>query len=1190
MKKFVLTLSAAIIALAGCTGQMEKDYTQMVDTRIGTGGHGHVFVGASVPFGAVQLGPTSIPQAWDWTSGYHVSDSTCIGFSHTHLNGTGIGDLFDITVMPVVGEVTYARGEEDKNAADYGMSSGLWSYADRTQEITRPDYYSVLLTRYGIKAELTATSRVGLHRYTFPASSESAIVIDLENGGCWDKSTECGLEKVDNNTIRGWRFSKGWANDQKIYFVAKFNKDFSDFTLHGNENMYGRAHFSTKDGEEIMMKVAISPVSMDNAAMNMEAELPGWDFEAVVEASHDAWNAELSKIDIETENTVSEKIFYTSLYHTMIAPSEFCDVDLSYRGADAKIHKGTSKSYTTLSLWDTYRAAMPLMSIVNPERYGEVINSMLNTYKEQGILPVWHLMGCETYCMVGNPGICVVADAVAKGFPIDKKLAFEAMLQSSLNPGRGQDLRMAHGYIPCDLYLESVANDMEYAIADGAFANACDYLAKNGMPEAAKYAEQFRERSHSYRNFFDSSDCFIKGLDSKGHFRKNFNPFKSEHRADDYCEGNGWQYTWLAPHDFKGLMNCFGSRDRMIEKLDSLFIVESDVDFAAGSPDISGLIGQYAHGNEPSHHIIYFYTMAGQPWKAADRLRETYKTMYLAAPDGLSGNEDVGQMSAWYILSTMGFYEVSPASGEYWFGSPLFDKVRINLPGGKTFTITAENNSDENRYIQSVQLNGKDYIQGYIKWEDIMNGGELVFKMGSEHKTWYCPDEPSEYKDQRPAVADRLFTSEAVENKIEEVVSLLENPRLAWMFANCFPNTLDTTVHFGKDENGNPDTFVYTGDIPAMWLRDSGAQVWPYLRFAFEDKNVREMIAGVINRQFKCICIDPYANAFNVEPIGMANKTDEFKSSPYVFERKWEIDSHCYPIRLAYEYWKTTGDISVFQETWIEGIEKILATLKEQQKKDGYGNYRFLRVTDRQLDTKCVVGRGNPVKPCGLIVSAFRPSDDATTFEYLIPSNFFAVSSLNKAAEILSTVNHREDLAQECSALAEEVSDALEEYAIVNHPEFGDIYAYEVDGYGNHFMMDDANVPSLLAMAYLGDVSVHDPIYRNTRRFVWSDANPYFFHGAAGEGIGGPHIGEEVIWPMSIMMRAFTSSDDDEIRDCIKMLMTTDAGTGFIHESFDRNDASKFTRPWFAWQNTLFGELILKLIDDGKLDVLNLIA
>ena len=437
-----------------------------------------------------------------------------------------------------------------------------------------------------------------------------------------------------------------------------------------------------------------------------------------------------------------------------------------------------------------------------------------------------------------------------------------------------------------------------------------------------------------------------------------------------------------------------------------------------------------------------------------------------------------------------------------------------------------------------------------------------------------------EYKSQRPAEQDRLFRSEAVEAKILEVQRMLTNPRLAWMFANCFPNTLDTTVHFRTDEeDGMDDTFVYTGDIHAMWLRDSGAQVWPYVQLANDDEALRRMIAGVINRQFKLINIDPYANAFNDGPTGGEWMSDITDMNPNVHERKWEIDSHCYPIRLAYGYWKETGDTSVFGEVWIQAIKNILKTLKEQQRKDGVGPYYFMRKTERQLDTKCCNGYGNPVNPVGLIVSSFRPSDDATTFDFLVPSNFFAVTSLRKAAEILTKVNKDKELAKECRALADEVEAALKEYAVVEHPKYGKIYAFEVDGFGNTYLMDDSNAPSLLSMAYLGDVDVNDPIYQNTRRFVWSEDNPYFFKGTAGEGIGGPHIGYDMIWPMSIMMKAFTSRDDAEIKWCMETLMKTDAGTGFMHESFHKDNPEKFTRAWFAWQNTLFGELVLKLID-----------
>ena len=450
-------------------------------------------------------------------------------------------------------------------------------------------------------------------------------------------------------------------------------------------------------------------------------------------------------------------------------------------------------------------------------------------------------------------------------------------------------------------------------------------------------------------------------------------------------------------------------------------------------------------------------------------------------------------------------------------------------------------------------------------------------------------DNVGKYSTQRPKDGKRLFQSDAVEKKIKEIKAMLKNPYLAWMFENCFPNTLDTTVHFRKT-NGKPDTFVYTGDIHAMWLRDSGAQVWPYVQLANNDPKLREMLEGVIRRQFICINIDPYANAFNDGPVGGEWQSDITDMKKELHERKWEIDSLCYPIRLAYHYWKVTGDTSIFDEVWTEAIANVLKTFKEQQRKEGVGPYKFQRRTERQLDTLNNNGNGAPVNPVGLIVSSFRPSDDATTLQFLVPSNFFAVTSLRKAAEILNAVNKDSNTAQQCLNLANEVETALKKYATYNHPKFGTIYAFEVDGFGNHLLMDDANVPSLLAMAYLGDVDIDDPIYQNTRRFVWSDSNPYFFKGVAGEGIGGPHVAYDMVWPMSIMMKAFTSQCDEEIKACIEMLMTTDADTGFMHESFHKDDPKVFTRSWFAWQNTLFGELIIKLVNDGKLELLNSIT
>ena len=697
----------ALLFATACTQVNDTDYASFVDPKIGTGGHGHVFVGASVPFGMVQLGPTSIPQEWDWCSGYHDSDSTVIGFSHTHLSGTGIGDLFDITVMPVIGQTTPERGTENN------PESGAWSYADRTKEVCEPGYYSVPLERYGITAELTATSRVGFHRYTFPETEEARILFDLENGGCWDKVTdsEFQIEKDADGKIKGiggHRYSTGWAKDQKVYFWAEFSRPMDSFTQTQNYGWLEIGHMD--DGEQVLVKVALSPTSIEGARGNMQAELDGWNFDATRSAARTAWNKELSKIDIKTRSETKRKIFYTALYHTMIAPSVYNDVN-------------EEPNYTTFSLWDTYRAAMPLMTIIHADRMDDIVKTFWRIYKEQGDLPVWHLMGNETDCMVGNPGLVAFADAVVKGFRggLTDEQIIEAMTATATTPDRGQDIRMKYGFIPADLYPESVANDMEYAIADGALANCAEALGKTEL------AKQYRERSHSYRNYWDSETRFLRGRNSDGTFKEPFDPTFSQHRVSDYTEGTGWQYLWLVPQDVDGLVCLFGSRRAFVEKLDSLFEAPEHIEGADASPDISGLIGQYAHGNEPGHHTIYLYSMLGEQRKAAIRIGQVYKEMYTDAPDGLSGNEDVGQMSAWYVLSSMGFYQVEPALPRFWFGLPNFEKMTVKVPGG-IFEINREGNRKAGR-IKAVTLNGAPYDKPYIEYKDIVSGGVLTFHM-----------------------------------------------------------------------------------------------------------------------------------------------------------------------------------------------------------------------------------------------------------------------------------------------------------------------------------------------------------------------------------------------------------------------------------------------------------------------------
>lgn len=738
-KKSLLFVPVLSLCLASCgssqKGQEMEDLTQFVDPRIGTGGHGHVFYGANVPYGFIQLGPTSIPQSWDWVSGYHVSDSTVIGFPHTHLSGTGIGDLHDINVMPVVGEVTYSRGD----ASSY--KTGLWSYSNRSKEVVTPGYYRTHLSRYNVDVELTATKRVGFHKYTFLGNESPAIVFDMVNGGCWDKTTEAVIRVVNDSTVSGYRYSKGWADDQRVFFRAEFSRKFDNVEFIVNDSvkegdmakgaqLFARVNFAAGNQEPVYMKVALSPTSEEGAQLNMQTELSGWDFEKTIADAKAAWNKELNKVKVYTTDEASKKIFYTSLYHTLFAPSEFCDVNGDYYGADKQMHKGEFVNYTTFSLWDTYRAAQPLMTILHPEKMSDVINTMLHIHQQQGKLPVWHLMGCETNCMVGNPGVPVVADAILKDIKgFDTELAFKALKESSMLPERGMEHRIEYGFIPADKMTEAIAYDMEYAIADWAVAQTAQKLGKQ------EDYEYFLKRSKSYKNYFDASTGFMRGKMLDGSWRTPFSPYASSHREDDYCEGNAWQYTWLVPHDVEGLVECFGSTEAFVNKLDSLFLANGDMG-EASSPDISGLIGQYAHGNEPSHHTVYLYTLVGQPWKTADRIKEILHTMYTDQPDGLSGNEDVGQMSAWYILSSFGFYQVEPAGGKFVFGYPNFDKVEITVPAGK-FVIERENKGQQNNYIQGIVLNETEYKKPWIEYADIMKGGELKFLMGDEPVVWY---------------------------------------------------------------------------------------------------------------------------------------------------------------------------------------------------------------------------------------------------------------------------------------------------------------------------------------------------------------------------------------------------------------------------------------------------------------------
>ncbi|WP_278870558.1 GH92 family glycosyl hydrolase [Leyella stercorea] len=707
----LLSVAALVVCFsATAVAATVQNLTQYVNQYVGTGGHGHTFMGANVPFGLVQLGPTEPTRGWDWCSGYYYDDDELIGFGHMHLSGTGIGCLGDVAFLPV---------------KDFKQTSTRFKHE---AEKVHPGYYSLQLTDPNVLVELTATERCGFHRYTFKDGAKAQLALDLSQCIGWDKLNDCLLTQESATRLTGFRRSNGWAADRRIYFSIDFSQPVTVHRLDSMERVVVSVADNTKP---LLVKVALSPVSIDKAKLNMQAEMAGWDFDATVKAADDAWNRELARIEIQTNDQIKKRVFYTAMYHLMTSCSKFNDVDREYRGADGKVHKADFTNYTTLSLWDTYRAAHPLMTVAFPEMQRDFAQTFLNIYKQQGRLPVWHLMGSETDCMVGNPGAIVLADLTMKGFVEDKELALEALKATQMKDIRSLGLLKEHGYIPWNLEPENetVAKALEYCAADDGVAKVAKLLGKS---DDYNY---FFNRSRSYKKYYDPETRFMRAVGTDGKFRLPFNPFFAEHRTNDYTEGNAWQYTFLVPHDVKGLIQLFGSDKAFMSKLDSLFFVEGWAGDNA-SPDMSGMTGQYAHGNEPSHHVIYMYNYAGRPDKAAPLLRKMLNEMYLDQPDGLSGNEDVGQMSAWYILSSVGLYQVDPVGGRFVIGSPLFDKATVNVGAGKTFTVVAKNNSDRNIYVQSARLNGKALKNSYIEFNDIRHGGTLELVMRPKPSKW----------------------------------------------------------------------------------------------------------------------------------------------------------------------------------------------------------------------------------------------------------------------------------------------------------------------------------------------------------------------------------------------------------------------------------------------------------------------
>jgi len=731
MKKSKLSawLSLALCLFA-VQAQAQKNYASYVNAYIGSGGHGHVFVGANVPFGAVQLGPTNIYKGWDWCSGYHYSDHIVIGFSHNHLSGTGCADLGDVSLMPYSGALRTARGEQDN------ISGAASSYYKHENETIAPGYYAVKLDN-GVNVELTATERVGMHHYTYTAGGDARVLIDLVNG-IGNKTYEAYVKKVDDTTIEGYRFAKGWAPQHKVFFYAKFNKPIKQLDTFDNDTKVGMDELQGRGTKavatfgqgvtDVLVKVAISSVSCSNAKMNLQAELAGWDFNATCKAATDKWNKTLSVIDIEGTDK-QKRVFYTALYHSFIAPNLYCDVNGDFRGIDDKVYTGNKfLNYTTFSTWDTYRTLHPLFTVIAKDKVPDMVNAMLSIYDQNGKLPIWPLYAGETDCMPGYSSVPIIADAYLKGiggFDADK--ALQRMVGTATYDKQiGVPEFMKYGYIPADTKGEATSINLEYAADDWGLALMAKKMGKTDIYNT------FMKRGLSYQLLFDKKINKIHPKMADGSWYEPYDPFLANHRdhVGDFTEGNGWQYTFMIPQDPEGLVKLHGSDEAFIKNLDELFVAEGDLGEGA-PPDVDGMVGQYAQGNEPCHHVPYMYAYAGAQYKTAARVRSLQEQFYKDEPNGYAGNEDCGQMSAWHVMSALGFYQVNPSNGVFVFGSPLFKKATINLPGGKKFTITAPNNNDKNVYIKGAKLNGKSYAKAFVTYQDIMKGGTLQFDMSA---------------------------------------------------------------------------------------------------------------------------------------------------------------------------------------------------------------------------------------------------------------------------------------------------------------------------------------------------------------------------------------------------------------------------------------------------------------------------
>jgi len=702
-----------------------------VNPFIGTGGHGHTYPGATMPFGMMQLSPDTRLDGWDGCSGYHYSDEYIYGFSHTHLSGTGVSDYGDVLLMPT-NTVNFNNGA-DASTSSAQVQKGYRAHFSHENEIASPGFYKVLLDGTNIEVELTVSKRSGIHHYTFPKNSKQIVILDLEHR---DKVLSSEIKTISKTEISGHRHSDAWAKDQRLFFNIEFSRPYKNVTFLNDktegEKVKAAFEFDASEGNELEAKVAISAVDEAGAKKNLEAEIGNKTFQQIKNEAETAWEKQLRKIEIETENQNEKTIFYTSLYHTMLAPNLYQDVDGRYRGMDLKIHQSNDfENYTVFSLWDTYRAAHPLYTIIEKDRTTDFINSLLAKYDEGGILPIWPLAANYTWCMVGYHAVPVISDAYLKGIRgFDAEKAFEAMKHSAMQDKLGLRSYKEFGFIPVEEESESVSKTLEYAYDDWTIAE----MAK-AMGKTEDY-QLFSERAQNYKNVFDPQTKFMRGR-----FRNTwFAPFDPYEVNFNYTEANSWQYSFYAPQDISGLINLMGGKAEFEKQLDKLFTAKNETS-GREQADITGLIGQYAHGNEPSHHMAYLYNFVNKPAKTQEKVHQILKEMYQNAPDGISGNEDCGQMSAWYVFSAMGFYPVTPASNQYIIGTPFFKSATINLEDGKKFKISAENLSDENKYIASATLNGKSLKRSFIYHSEIMAGGKLVFKMTNKPSKWATKDD-----------------------------------------------------------------------------------------------------------------------------------------------------------------------------------------------------------------------------------------------------------------------------------------------------------------------------------------------------------------------------------------------------------------------------------------------------------------